>query len=606
MDATCDSSPKKRISPIFFQTSRDPLPPHVEAMIRSRIPESWIYRHFTDEQILEFFRENPLPEFPTIVETFHSLKHGFHKADLFRYYFLYVKGGVFMDSDAMLYVPIEDVIKDATFFTVNSSAYPGTLFQGILGAPPRCSILLEALRQCCATDPKEIASTPHLWCKQLYDILHGTSHEETIRLYEEVNAGNGVYNVVDGKQVLFKHYWKTKRVPEEDDGKIRLHIPAIFYTITSNEYSHDAFTGKVKRFAPMMRSRGYDVYHYGVETSDSGATKNFNLMTKADWTALRIETLQWMEPTLSREDAIKKNDDPTLVVNVFSNWSSPLAKEFNRRFRAVLKTQYRGKRTDLVCLPLGRSYNDGIEGLNLVVVEFGIGYSGSNKDFRIFESHTWMAHELGIENRNPHNYWFVIPHAFDSREYALSLTPSKKKVGFLGRIDGVKGCRIIVEIAKRMPHVEFVLCGQGNPSSFLTQPNIVYKPPIHGTERSEYLGSCVALLAPTTYLEPFGCSMVEAQLCGTPVITSDWGGVVETVEQFKTGVRCHTIADYCYAVQKAIDGAFDRTYIRERAVAKYDMFTLAKDYDYVFQSILDVFRPEKNGWYSPDSHLVME
>ena len=61
---------------------------------------------------------------------------------------------------------------------------------------------------------------------------------------------------------------------------IRLHIPAIPYTITRDEYSHDAFTGKVKRFSPMMRSLNFEVYHYGVEKSESGATKNIDLLTK--------------------------------------------------------------------------------------------------------------------------------------------------------------------------------------------------------------------------------------------------------------------------------------------------------------------------------------
>ena len=48
------------------------------------------------------------------------------------------------------------------------------------------------------------------------------------------------------------------------------------------------------------------------------------------------------------------------------------------------------------------------------------------------------------------------------------------------------------------------------------------------------LGDCVAVLCLTSYLEPFGCVAVEAQLCGTPVISTDFGGMVETVEQFKT------------------------------------------------------------------------
>ena len=50
-----------------------------------------------------------------------------------------------------------------------------------------------------------------------------------------------------------------------------LHITAIPHTITSQLYSHFAFTGKVLRFAPMMRSCGYQIYHYGVEGSEPGA-----------------------------------------------------------------------------------------------------------------------------------------------------------------------------------------------------------------------------------------------------------------------------------------------------------------------------------------------
>jgi len=384
---------------------------------------------------------------------------------------------------------------------------------------------------------------------------------------------------------------------------IRLHLPAIPYTITRDEYSHDAFTGKVKRFSPMMRSLNFEVYHYGVETSESGATKDIQLFTKSEWTTLRIQTLMWLENNLTLEEATQKNNDPKLMPNHFSNWNSPLTVEFNKRLALSLKENYRSKQTDIICIPLARTYEAAIKDLNAVSIETGIGYSGSYLDFRIFESHSWLSHTLGSEKKEPHNYWFVIPNYFDIHEFKLSLNPSPLKVGFLGRLGTGKGCNIIVEIAKRFPNVEFILCGAGDPLPFLSQSNIIYKSPIHGDERSEYLGSCIAVLCPSKYLEPFCGVAVEAQLCGTPVICSDWGALTETVEQFKTGLRCHTLADYCKGIQMAIDNKFDRKYIRERAANLYDMYKLAHNYEYVFNSVLDIFKPEKNGWYSPDSHI---
>jgi glycosyltransferase involved in cell wall biosynthesis len=384
---------------------------------------------------------------------------------------------------------------------------------------------------------------------------------------------------------------------------MRLHILAVPYTITRDEYSHDAFTNRVKNFSPMMRARGFEVYHYGVETSESGATKNFDLMTKAEWTSLRIASLRWLDPTLTYENAVKKNEDPTMIVNNLSNWSSPLTKEFNVRLRKALLEQYRDKTTDIVCVPLRETHDEALNNLNVTAMEIGIGYGGSCKDYRIFDSYSWMSYTLGIEKKVPFNYWFVIPHPYDISQFKVSLTPNPRRIGYMGRLVSDKGCGIIVEVAKRMPHLEFILCGQGDPAPFLKAPNVKYKAPIHGGERSEYLGSCVAVLTPTKYLEPFGCVMVEAQLCGTPVICSDWGGMAETVEQFKTGLRCHTLADYCHGIQMAIDGKFDRNYIRERAANLYDMTILGRQYEYAFKSVLDLFNSEKNGWYSPESHI---
>jgi glycosyltransferase involved in cell wall biosynthesis len=190
-------------------------------------------------------------------------------------------------------------------------------------------------------------------------------------------------------------------------------------------------------------------------------------------------------------------------------------------------------------------------------------------------------------------------------EWPLNLNPDKKTIGYFGRITHIKGLNIIIEIAIRFRHIDFILCGQGDPMPYInSQPNIFYKAPIHGKDRGKYLNNLTALIAPSMYAEPFCGVNVEAQLCGTPVISNDFGAFVETVEPFKTGMLCHTLADYCSAVQMCLDGKFDRQYIHDRAVKKYDMYNVGKQYEYAFKNIIDV-NNGKNGWYAKDSYIEL-
>jgi hypothetical protein len=53
----------------------------------------------------------------------------------------------------------------------------------------------------------------------------------------------------------------------------------------------------------------------------------------------------------------------------------------------------------------------------------------------------------------------------------------------------------------------------------------------------------------------------------------------------------------------ALDGKFNRMYIRERAVSKYSLEAVGKSYEYALKSIMDVHNG-KNGWYSGTSHLA--
>ena len=389
--------------------------------------------------------------------------------------------------------------------------------------------------------------------------------------------------------------------------KIRLHLLGIPHTITTHEFSHCAFTGKVMRFPEMMISRGFEVYHYGNEGADCKATKQINLLSKQEFSLMRISSYQYLHPELSYEEVSKKLNDETTFVGDLANWDTPLYKLFCARILTELPKYYRGHDTDLVCIPFSPgTYDNALNNLNVVSIETGIGYSNSSKTFRIFESHAYKHRQCGIEEMNNcPNYWFVIPNYYNILEWNFSPKVDKPKIGFLGRIIDCKGCNVFKDVAEKFPNVEFVICGQGDATPYLKHPNMYYKKPIQGMERSDYLGSLTALICASIYIEPFCGVNVEAQLCGTPVIANDFGAFPETIEDKKTGLLCHTLADFCLGVQMALDGKFDRKYIRERAVKKYDMFELAKDYEYVFKCVVDL-STKNNGWYSPYCYKMIE
>jgi glycosyltransferase involved in cell wall biosynthesis len=385
---------------------------------------------------------------------------------------------------------------------------------------------------------------------------------------------------------------------------LRLHLPAIPHTITNDEYSHCAFTGKVLRFPRMMIPRGFEVYHYGVEGSTTDATKDIQLFTKAEHLELIIQCNKDLHPELTKEEIIDKMTDKKKFIGDLGNVGNKLYKEFNKRFREKLIENYRETSTDIVCLPFGRAHEDAIYGLNVVAVESGIGYNGSYKNFRIFESYCVKHVCMTKQDKHEDHYWFTVPNYYNVSEWPLSLTPSKRKIGFFGRICYIKGINIFVEIAKKFPDIDFVMCGQGTPENYLSQPNIYYEPPIHGDQRGGFLGSLLLLICPSLYLEPFCGVNIEAQLCGTPILTIDSGVFNETVEQFKTGLRCHTLADFSYGIQMAIDGKFDRQYISDRANRLYSMETVSFQYEYVFKTIFEVHNGN-NGWYSDKSFLPL-
>lgn len=352
---------------------------------------------------------------------------------------------------------------------------------------------------------------------------------------------------------------------------MRLHLIGVFHTKASSEYSHCAFTGKALRFPKMMQAQGYEVIEYSNAGSESGAAKCVEMLTHDEFHSFYG----------SRDKKHFHGDDAHI--------GSKGHIAFEAKLIEALKENL--KERDIICHPFGHAHQRLLTDFpRHQHVETGIGYPtlmpGS---YRIFESYAWMHYHQGKENRHGNSYEWVIPNYFDLDDWEPSYEPGRY-LAFLGRICSSKGMNTIKEIACRSS-VPIVICGQGDPSPW-NHPNIYYQGPINGKERSTFLRNAKAVLMPTVFTEPFGGSGVEGMLCGTPLISVDYGAFTETVIDGVTGYRCHTLQDWLDAID-CVD-SLDRYLIAKRARNLYSLETCGKKYDKVFKQLLDLY---DKGWY---------
>jgi glycosyltransferase involved in cell wall biosynthesis len=352
------------------------------------------------------------------------------------------------------------------------------------------------------------------------------------------------------------------------------------HTVVSTDYSHCAFTGKVLRFSTMMNPHGWHVVEYSNGVSESAAAEKVQILTEGELRAM----------SKRRSDT----EDYGADVN-----NRPLVDEFSRRVVAELRA--RTAPGDIVCHVFG-PYPDYIGAAPACFhLESGIGYTATTGacPYRVYESAGWMHWHLGRRHlEHGKNYEFVAPNYYESADWPAVTNPlADPYILYFGRITETKGMAIILEIALKMPEVRFVLCGQGDPSPWLKAPNIIAIPPVNGRARAAVLGGASVLLAPTMFIEPFCGAAVEAQFCGTPVVTSAYGAFWETVLDGVTGFRCNSLADYVGALRRA--PALDRGFVALRARSLYSLEVVGKTYNMIFNNIAD----QRNaGWYSPRSH----
>ena len=358
--------------------------------------------------------------------------------------------------------------------------------------------------------------------------------------------------------------------------KLRFHLLGLAHLETHKRNSSCAYTQKIIKLADMLKMNGHTVYFYGVEGSEVNCDRFI--------------------PVLSQEVLKKTYGDYDRTTGFFKMDPNDFAHSLFNVNAITAITENRQDRDILLC-PMGANQKPIADAVNLLTIESGIGYTGVFSSHRVFEFYAWMHYIYGLLHIED-GAWYdaVIPNYFDPKDFPFK-SEKQDYLLYFGRIISRKGVQAASEIAKHTGNQLYIV-GQGsldNPNEGLSLGNekhIVYKPAVGPEERAELLSNAKAVLMPTYYLEPFGGVNVEAQLCGTPVITTDWGAFPETVLHGVTGYRCRVFEEFCWAVNNI--HRIKPSACREWAVNNYSMDRVGKMYEEYFQRIYRLFG---KGWY---------
>lgn len=360
---------------------------------------------------------------------------------------------------------------------------------------------------------------------------------------------------------------------------LRFHVLAVPHTVTRKDYSACAFTQKVLKFCKMMSSRGHIIYHYGHTESEVECTEHVPIMDNDIFKAA-YGHYDWKK-------------------ELFRHNTGDLC---NKTFveRAIVEVGKRKKHLDFLLLFWGIGH-EGVAKAHpdLIAVEPGIGcFNTPCTPFSIFESYAVMNYIYGQEKQQPKWYDAVIPNYFDLKDFAFGSKPGDYFV-YLGRIIESKGIKTAVEMAAAAG-LRLRVAGQGDFKEALG-----FDPPAHvdivgyvePAERLALLQGARALLAPTHYNEPFGGVTVEALLCGTPIITSDWGAFAENNIHGVTGYRCRTMEQFVWAAKHV--HRLDRRACREFAERNFSLERVGDMYEEYFRSLVPVFKGK--GFYEENA-----
>ncbi|MDR6940590.1 glycosyltransferase family 4 protein [Mucilaginibacter pocheonensis] len=229
--------------------------------------------------------------------------------------------------------------------------------------------------------------------------------------------------------------------------------------------------------------------------------------------------------------------------------------------------------------------------INTPVVTTIHGFS-SPKIIPVYKKYNQSGYYVSISNadRSPElSYAATVYNGLHIEDFEFYKNPEDYLLYF-GRIHPDKGTAEAIEIAKKSKR-KLLIAGIIQDENYYREKvepqlsaNVEYVGHAGPQKRKDLLGNAYAVLHPISFNEPFGLSVAEAMLCGTPVIAFNRGSMPELIKDAETGFLVNTVDEAVEAVERI--NHIDRMACYKWASSQFSSDKMTADYLQLYRSIL--------------------
>ncbi|SIN72473.1 glycosyltransferase family 4 protein [Chitinophaga niabensis] len=216
----------------------------------------------------------------------------------------------------------------------------------------------------------------------------------------------------------------------------------------------------------------------------------------------------------------------------------------------------------------------------------------SEKIIPVYKRYNDINHYVSISNSDRHpelDYAGTVYNGIDPAGFDYCETPEDYLL-FFGRLHPHKGAHDAITLAKKTGH-RLIIAGIIQDEGYYNEKikpyvdgeQIRYIGPAGPKERNTLLGKAKALLHPIYFEEPFGLSVAEAMMCGTPVIAYRRGSMPELIINGETGYLVNDLHEAAEKINTLPE--ISRAACRMWAIEQFSMQKMVKDYVRIYESL---------------------